>query len=69
MERQPFFSLDLRQPVNQWICIALLALMCFWVVLYYLVHRAEAFGNDYSAIITGVATAAPRSPAATRHTR
>ncbi len=47
MNRQPFFSFDLHQQVNQWLCIALIALMCFLVVLYYLVNRAEAFGNNY----------------------
>ena len=45
----PFFSFDLRQPVNQWMCIALISLMCFWVVLFYFVNRTEAFGNSIAA--------------------
>ena len=47
VQRQAFLNFDIRQPVNQWICFALLALMVFWVGLYYLVHQAEAFGDDY----------------------
>ncbi len=47
MQPQPFFSFDLRQQVNQWICLALIALLAFLVVLYYFVHKAEAFGNFY----------------------
>lgn len=47
MPRQSFFSLDLRQQVNQWMCIALISLMCFWVVLNYFVQKTEAFGYDY----------------------
>lgn len=37
---------DLRNPVNQWLCIAFLALLCFWVVLYYFVNKTEAFANS-----------------------
>ena len=37
---------DLKNPVNQWLCIALIALICFWVVLYYFVNKTEAFGNN-----------------------
>jgi hypothetical protein len=36
-----FFS----QKINQWLCLALLGLMCFWTVLYYLGHKAYDFGN------------------------
>jgi hypothetical protein len=34
-----------RQKVNQWLCIALISLMCFWTVLYYLTNKAQAIGN------------------------
>jgi hypothetical protein len=34
-----------KQDINSYLCIALLGLMAFWTCLYYLVHRAEAFGN------------------------
>jgi hypothetical protein len=36
---------DLKNPVNQWLCIAFVALLCFWVVLYYFVNKTEAFAN------------------------
>ncbi len=36
----------LRQQVNQWLCIALIGLMGFWTVLYYLTDKAEAIGNS-----------------------
>jgi len=45
--------LDLKQPVNQWMGIALIGMMCFWVVLYYFVNKTEAFGNNYiNAVVT-----------------
>ncbi len=34
-----------KQNVNQWLCIALISLMCFWVVLYYLSNKALLIGN------------------------
>jgi hypothetical protein len=40
-------TFDLHQQVNQYLCIALIALLGFFVVLYYFVHKAEAFGNFY----------------------
>ena len=44
-----FFSLaELKQPVNQWICIAFLAVWCFWIVLYYTVQKTEAIGNSFT---------------------
>ena len=53
MLQQPFFSLDLRQPINQWLCIALISLMGFCVILYYLVNKASAFGNYYVSATLG----------------
>ncbi|MBU6231973.1 MAG: hypothetical protein KGI45_03195 [Patescibacteria group bacterium] len=41
-----FFDFSLRQRVNQWLGIALISLMCFWVVLYYLVNRSEAIASN-----------------------
>ncbi len=40
----PFF----KQRVNQWLCIALLALMCFWTVLYYITVQAQEIGNNFA---------------------
>ena len=49
---QPFFSLNPHQQVNQWLCIALISFMCFWVVLYYLINRTEAFGDAYASSLS-----------------
>lgn len=38
------------QRVNTWLCIALLGLMCFWTVLFYMTYKANAIGNSYFAI-------------------
>ena len=38
-----------KQQVNQWLCIALIGLMCFWTVLYYLTNKAEAIGSSLVA--------------------
>lgn len=47
MERAAFFNLDLRQPVNQWLGIALVSLMCFWVVLYYFAQKSELVAQSF----------------------
>ncbi|MDE1974931.1 MAG: hypothetical protein KGI49_00220 [Patescibacteria group bacterium] len=49
MNKASFISFDLRQPVNQWLGIALIGVMCFWVVLYYFVHKTEAFAESVTA--------------------
>ena len=36
----------LKQNVNQWLCIALVSLMCFWTVLFYFTNKAQALGED-----------------------
>lgn len=40
-----------KQVINQWIGITFIALICFWVVLYYFVNRTEAFGETYTGNI------------------
>jgi hypothetical protein len=48
MERRSFFSLaDLKQPVNQWLCIAFISLLCFWTVLYYFTQKAAIIADNY----------------------
>ena len=48
MQKESFFSLAaMKQPVNQWICVAFLGVWCFWVVLYYFVDKTQAIGNAY----------------------
>jgi hypothetical protein len=45
---EPFFSLaELRQPVNQWLCIIFLGLLCFWTLVYYFTNKAEAVSDRY----------------------
>jgi hypothetical protein len=45
-----FFSLAaLKQPVNQWLCIAFISLLCFWTVLYYSTEKARIIGGDYAS--------------------
>lgn len=47
--RHSFFSLaELKQPVNQWLCIAFLGLWCFWTLLYFFINKAEAIVNVYN---------------------
>jgi hypothetical protein len=42
-----FFSLaEMKQPVNQWFCIAFLGLWCFWIVLYYTTNKAYDVGSN-----------------------
>ena len=36
-----------KQVVNQWIGMTFIAVICFWVVLYYFINKTEAFGSDY----------------------
>ncbi len=38
---------NFKQRVNQWLSIALICLMCFWTVLYYLTNKAQAIGEDF----------------------
>lgn len=45
-----FFSMaSSKQTVNQWLCIALLALWAFWFMLYYVVNKTYAIGDAYLA--------------------
>jgi hypothetical protein len=49
MDKPKFFSLaEMKQPVNQWICIAFLGLLCFWVVLFYSSSKAYGIGDAFS---------------------
>jgi len=38
---------SLHQTINPWMGIGLISLMCFWVVLYFFVHKTDAFTNNY----------------------
>lgn len=47
-------DLSLRQTVNQWLSIALISLMCFWVVLFYLVNKTKDIGSALTFDVTEV---------------
>jgi hypothetical protein len=45
-----FFSLaEMKQPVNQWLCIAFLGVFCFWVVLFYFTQETQIIAENYAA--------------------
>lgn len=49
MKKKSFFSwAELKQPVNQWLCIAFLGIFCFWTVLYYVTQKAQIIADGYS---------------------
>ena len=51
-QKESFFSLaELKQPVNQWICVAFLCVLCFWVVLYYFTQETQAIGAGFAAAV------------------
>ncbi len=44
----PFFSIQgMKEPINQWLGIALIGLMCTWTLIYYLGHKAEALAETF----------------------
>lgn len=43
----PFLNFDWDQPVNQWLGIAIISVMCFWTVMYYVVHTADSVGAGF----------------------
>jgi hypothetical protein len=60
--KHSFFSLaEIKQPVNQWLCIAFLGVWCFWIMLYYVTQKAEAIGDSYFNVIAATKTQSPRS--------
>lgn len=50
MNKTSFFSLDLKQSVNQWLGIGLLVVMCFWVVVYYFVNSTAVVSDKFVKI-------------------
>jgi len=58
--KEKFFSVDMKQPVNQWICIGMLSLMCFWVVLYYFVNTAFAIGDSLATDVSVLDRSSPK---------
>jgi hypothetical protein len=35
-------------PVNSYLCMAFIALLCFWTVLYYVTERAQQLAESYT---------------------
>lgn len=62
MPKESFFSLAaIKEPVNQWICIAFMGVLCFWVVIYYLNNRIQTIGENYNkASLSGLQALPPR---------
>jgi len=49
MKKNDFFEWKgMRQPVNTWLCIALISLMLFWLGLYYFVEKAKIISESYN---------------------
>jgi hypothetical protein len=44
----------LKQKVNSFLCIALISLLTFWVLLYYLSVRSELIVNNWTGSYTPV---------------
>ena len=36
-----------KQRVNQWLCIAFIAILCVWIVLYYFTQKARMLEDYY----------------------
>jgi hypothetical protein len=50
MSNESFFSLaELKQPVNQWLCIGFMGVFCFWTLLYYFTQKTQIIGESYAA--------------------
>ncbi|MFA6314870.1 MAG: hypothetical protein WC648_00660 [Candidatus Paceibacterota bacterium] len=49
MNKTFFSASEMKQPVNQWICIAFMLVFCFWTVLFYSVEKAKDIGNEFIA--------------------
>ena len=48
-QKVSFLSLaEMRQPVNQWLCVAFMGVLCFWTLLYYFVQKAQAVGKNFN---------------------
>jgi len=52
-QHNSFFSLaEMKQPVNQWICVAFLGILCFWFLLFILTSNALEVAGSYTGNIT-----------------
>jgi hypothetical protein len=47
MKSTDFFNFNIRQEVNQWICIAFMSAWCFAVIFYYFTHQTDVVGQNW----------------------
>lgn len=47
-------DLSLKQTVNQWLSIALISLICFWVVLFYFVNKTRDIASAITFDVTEI---------------
>ncbi len=50
MLNQNFFSLSIRQPINQWLCIGLMVSWTIWVVVYYIKDQLSTIATSNAQI-------------------
>lgn len=48
MQRKFFSLAEMKQPVNQWLCVAFLGVWFFWMVLFYASVKANDVGNSWT---------------------
>jgi hypothetical protein len=46
MMKGNFFSLSIKQPVNQWLCIGLMISWCIWVLVHYVGGQISVIATD-----------------------
>ncbi|KND49904.1 MAG: hypothetical protein AB197_00125 [Parcubacteria bacterium C7867-002] len=52
MHKSSFFDMASgKQVVNQWLCIAFIAVFCFWTVVYYVAEKAAMIGENLSSSV------------------
>lgn len=52
--KRGFFDLEqMKQPVNQWLCIAFLGVFCFWTVLFYFTEKTQAVAEEITSSYSG----------------
>ena len=37
-----------QQPVNQYLCVALMSVMCLWTVVYYLTKSSDIINTSFA---------------------
>ncbi|HTK33620.1 MAG TPA: hypothetical protein VL335_03725 [Candidatus Paceibacterota bacterium] len=50
MLNQNFFSLSIKQPVNQWLCIGLMVSWTIWVVVHYVKDQIDTIATSNAQV-------------------